>query len=80
MVEQQLTEILNIWLSDGNTMCRNINIPQHPEFIYRKSGDWKGWNDFLGVSPSSVEWNQNKEQDELEDSVWKLYITISYRN
>lgn len=23
-------------------------LPKHPDFVYRLSGEWKGWADFLG--------------------------------
>ena len=41
--------ILKRWERDGRkAMPDDKDVPMHPEFIYRKSKEWKGWANFLG--------------------------------
>jgi len=28
---------------------KKILLPVHPDVVYKRTGEWKGWNDFLGV-------------------------------
>jgi len=32
---------------------RSDGIPVHPDFVYRMTGEWKGWDDFLGAEKPS---------------------------
>ena len=32
----------------ASTSKRPMNIPSNPYEVYRKTKEWKGWNDFLG--------------------------------
>lgn len=40
----------NEWNSYWKKNKRPINIPLNPDRIYKKTGDWKGWGDFLGTN------------------------------
>ena len=42
-------------------------MPLHPEFVYRRTGHWCGWSDFLG-SPGD-----DSERDAIEDQAWAIY-------
>ena len=54
------------WREVGHTPHPEIpGIPLHPEFVYRESGEWKGWSNFLGTASK-----ENDEQDEVEDVAW----------
>lgn len=44
---QQIETILAAWLSVGNEFNPHNKLYRHPEFIFRKAGEWNGWNDFL---------------------------------
>jgi len=53
---------------------REKRLPRHPGFVYRNSGDWKGWNHFLGVTDTnSEEYRINEQTDKLEAAAYKIY-------
>ena len=58
--------IIRTWLNEGYDGM-DAKLPAHPEFLYRLSGDWKGWNEFLGVTPEKPEWKENRMKDIHED-------------
>mgnify|MGYP003335542737 CR=1 FL=1 len=53
---KKVRSLVNEWLKEGEDehpilLSRGIHgVPLHPEFVYRKTGAWKGWNDFLGIN------------------------------
>ena len=52
LVLDQITQIVWEWLTEGNAefrTCSGKRMPVHPELIYRFSGDWTSWNEFLDV-------------------------------
>ena len=51
-------------------------MPKHPEYIYRLSDEWEGWNDFFGISEDSPEFMENLLQDVFEDRVFKLLMVL----
>lgn len=71
--------IVRAWCTEGHEATEGI--PLHPEFIYRLTGGWQGWSDFLGSNEdftkrdaledaAFVEWLEMKEEmDELRDLV-----------
>ena len=68
-------DIIDIWTKEGEdeyfagVQGMPAGIPLHPEFVYRKNGMWKGWNDLLGANEES-----NNERDSLENVAWSVYI------
>ena len=50
-------------------------MPKHPEFVYRKSGHWKGWAHFLGVAETA----ESTDRDTLEDRAWAQYREVGGR-
>jgi hypothetical protein len=75
MKNQQIETILASWINTGHEFKPGSKLLKHPEYIYRKSGEWKGWNSFLNQSEGSVSFESNKQQDQLEDQVWQLYMS-----
>ena len=47
-------------------------MPKHPEFVYRLSGEWKGWDYFL-LGPDAEPNPKHRARDELEDEAWRVY-------
>ncbi len=62
--------------SDPNTQ----GLPAHPELIYRVSGEWKGWNDFLGTAPNIPEFDLHKRYDALEDGLFRLVDMVLHHS
>ena len=65
------------WLTQGNEMHPDPDLgehgmPAHPEFVYRLSGEWTNWNDFLSTEAKSPEFSRHQRYDVLEDSVFDL--------
>ena len=69
--ETEATKILKMWEEFGeNAGWHGIpDMPRHPEFIYRKSGNWCGWSHFLGC-PNSEE---NDTRDIVENLAWEIF-------
>ena len=64
-------KIIKEW-EDNETKIVSEGVPLNPEYIYRKSGEWKGWNDFLGTAKSDPAYNINIEQDDVEDIAFAI--------
>eukprot|EP00729_Bicosta_minor_P024922 gene24922-5538_t len=51
------------WAHHGeDSMPGTRFMPAHPELVYRRTGEWKGWAHFLGQDTA-----ENRAQDALED-------------
>lgn len=74
MENQKVETLLASWLNTGHEVSSVSNLPKHPEFIYRKSGEWKGWNSFLKQSKGSASYDKHNQLDLLEDQAWQLYM------
>ena len=82
-IEQHKTQKLaEEWIKHGESLhhdpeMREKRLPLYPGFVYRKSGDWTGWNAFLGVTDkNSPEFKVNQQTDSLEDAAWEIYQAI----
>ena len=42
--------VIHTWLREGYDGVDG-SLPEHPEFVYRLEGEWKGRNAFYGVAP-----------------------------
>jgi hypothetical protein len=62
--------IVSTWLKDGGKVVNDTDLPLHPEFIYRKSGEWKGWNDYLNADSKA-----NSRQDAFEELAYDFICT-----
>ena len=62
------------WLYAGTKTKKGL--PVHPEYLYRRSGTWQGWNDFLGVDKKDTNWKKNIQRDKIENFAWKYYANI----
>ena len=60
--------ILKKWLKEEH-ITLDDGLPAQPSFVYRKTGEWKGWSDFLGIATTP----ENTKQDALEDEAFELY-------
>jgi hypothetical protein len=69
-IEMKAKETLDVWMKQGEEPLMWVDgqpYPMHPEFVYRKSGDWKGWDDFTSPDPDHI------IQDHIEDVAWEMY-------
>ena len=65
-LDEQVERVIQDWLEEGTAIGRE-SMPIHPEFVYRMSGDWTGWNQFCGVKPDDVAFEENRLTDVVED-------------
>ena len=74
MAIKSIESIVKEWETKGNEPHpKNPQLPLHPEFFYRISNQWKGWNDFLDLPTSSPKYEHNLVRDEVESKAWILY-------
>ena len=62
--------IIQTWLKEGHD-GKPGELPAHPEFVYRLTDEWKGWNDFFGIPPHQRE-KENLFQDIFEDCAFRI--------
>ena len=67
----EMRSIIQQWLEEGHD-ANEKGLPAHPEFIYRLSGDWKGWNHLLAVSPEQQEWEEHISRDRSEGCAFQI--------
>jgi len=60
--DDSISDILHEWALHGKDSLES-HIPTHPEYVYRFSGEWKGWSNFLGCEDST----ENHTRDALEN-------------
>lgn len=58
--------VMAVWRKEGQEVLPN-GIPVHPEFVYRETGEWQGWSDFLGHKSK-----ENDNRDIVEDLAYEL--------
>ena len=64
--DESISGILQEWALYGEDSQRYgwaSSEPVHPEYIYRLSGEWKGWSNFLGIEDNA----SNSARDALEN-------------
>ena len=71
MRKKEINKIINEWKEEGHLSTKGI--PLHPKFIYRNTGEWKGWADFLGKKETVEE----VRLDSIENSAYELFINQS---
>lgn len=65
-------EIAQIWRHKGYQNLKN-GIPAHPEFVFRLSGEWQGWSDFLGTPKGTPQYEANAKVDDVESEAYRLF-------
>jgi len=74
---EALEPIVDAWFRDGDrSVPDHPGLPQHPEYVYRLSGDWQGWNGFLGVDPGAPEYAHHERIDAIEDRAFRLVSIV----
>ena len=69
-------EIALQWQRKGLYTLKN-GLPAHPEFVYRLSGEWQGWSQFLGTQRGTPEFMKNAEVDTVESEAYRLFHKLS---
>lgn len=66
--------ILQDWRTKGHSTGGSTaaaNMPLHPEYVYRISGDWTSWNDLFSVPVEETDSRaENDKADFLESIAW----------
>jgi len=73
--ENAVETLLASWLNTGTEFNPDLNLFKHPEFVFRKSGEWQGWNSFLNVDEGADSYGEHEQQDLIDDLAWQLYIS-----
>ena len=75
--DQAIGNIIESWFAKGTQAhSTHPHLPLHPEFIYRLSGEWRGWNDFLGIDTDDQEFDTHRRIDEVEDRAFLLVSIV----
>lgn len=71
-----IRRLVTTWIIEGEkTTLFDAKMPLHPEFVYRLSGEWVGWNAFLGVQTGDPHYDENAERDRVETTAWLVYLS-----
>lgn len=68
--------IIQTWLKEGHDGMDG-ELPAHPEFVYRLSGEWKGWNEFFGITPDQPEGKENLFYDIFEECAFRIVQSMA---
>ena len=71
------------WMTEGDMVCSEVGVrdpelgalPVHLGYVYRLTGDWKGWNHVSHVKPVEVH-EENRRVDALEDRAFQLLNVV----
>ena len=79
--DQPIINMMSMWLQEGGVPASvRSDMPSHPEYVYRLSGDWKGWNHFLDLNHDDPEYKEYYEahlrMDRLEDRTFRLMSIV----
>lgn len=74
MVMERAKQIVLEWLTKDSGF--HDELPAHPEFVYRITGDWQGWNHFLDVEVGTTDYDANAREDALEDGLFDVMKMI----
>ena len=76
----EINRIADKWKTNGTDIIGDAatseierRLPKHPEFVYRQSGEWTGWNNFLNVDESDPAFNENIAQDRIESLAFIIF-------
>ena len=68
--------IIQTWLKEGHD-GKPGELPTHPEFVYRLTGEWKSWNHFFGISSDQPEGKENLFHDIFEDCGFRIVESMA---
>lgn len=76
-LDQSIDRIIHMWFQDGEkSLAKYPGLPQHPEYVYRLNGDWKGWIKFLNISPDDKEYETYQRIGEIENRAFRIVRII----
>lgn len=78
-VVEAIARTIHEWMTEGDMVLSEFGerdpelgrLPKHPPYIYRLTGDWKGWNHVSTVKSVEVH-EENRRVDALEDRAFQL--------
>ena len=70
-MKKEIDAVIKAWVDQGKDTNDN-NMPRHPEYVYRLSGEWCGWVDVFNLTEDSPNYAEHKKIDRLEDMAFIL--------
>lgn len=73
----EIAKVIHAWMTEGDMDHPEHGIPLHPEYVYRLTGDWKGWNHLFNTTPDDQEtYEEHRRLDVLEDRAWGVLVVV----
>lgn len=69
-------QTIRTWLKEGYDDVDG-QVPAHPELVYRLSGDWRGWGDFLGLPPDHPQLKEYLVKDIVEQMAFQIVESMA---
>ncbi len=70
--QEKIMQIIAEWRENGYESVDDADdIPRHPEFVFRLSAQWHGWNDFLDINESDERYEGYIVRDLIENCAYK---------
>lgn len=70
--QEKILQIISQWREKGYESVNGADdIPCHPEFVFRLSSQWRGWNDFLNIDESDEWYEGYIVRDLIENCAFK---------
>lgn len=83
LVDSMVDSVLKEWREHGRAVSDGHGslpkgMPRHPELAYRISGEWEGWNDFLGTSAQADPhtFAYHEMQDRIERIAFDRLVSV----
>jgi hypothetical protein len=70
---KSIDEVISEWKAHGEDTfdADGIIMPAHPEYVFRLTGEWTGWNDVCGVQEGDEQYEYNLAVDAIENAAWE---------
>ena len=86
-IDVAVEALIEEWLRFGDLPCTTPGlegVPFSPEYQYRQTGEWRGWNDLFRTAPDSENYRLHRRHDLVEDIAYGRLMTrmngVSPRN
>ena len=75
---EKIAMLIHDWMTEGDMdHPEHEGLPLHPEYVYRLTEDWDGWNHLFGTAPDDHEtYETHRRLDMLEDRAFGLLSIV----
>ena len=79
--EQEVVDTVTQWCLEGHDFVLTDagRFPAHPSLVHGITGEWRGWNDFLGQKPSADSYRENLHSDMIDEKAFRRYVAMATR-